>query len=859
MALVDGVQVQVGARLRVDLRMSVGQLSEKVEVSSSQPLVETDSSQRGQVISGEQIRALPLVSREYSSLALLTTGVKLAGSSLTTGNTPREGAFNVNGLRSTVNNFLIDGIDNNAYGTSNQGFSNQVMQPPPDAITEFKVVTNNMSAEYGRAAGATINVNYRSGTNTIHGTAWEFLRDTSMNATGYFKPPTGKPTLDRHQFGGVFGGPLVRNKAFFFGDYEGLRQTRRSTGFATIATPTQRQGILTVDVRDPRSGVTYPAGTAIPMTDFARKVLAGLPDSNVAGTTNNYTTLQEFTADSNKGGVKVDVQFSPAAAMFARYGMRNLTTDDQPNIPLPSGGAGNGHIYARNRQFVLGSTWTPTAQSLLEMRFGYSWTQAGKNPPSLGSGSAQDQFGIPGLPTDPRIAGGLPTQLITGYSDLGRQATNPQWQYPTVYNPKINYTWLAGAHSLKSGYEFQHILTEVQDVNPLYGRDTYNGQFSRPAGIASNNLYNLADFMLGLRAQYALSSVLVANLIRNMHFAYVQDDWRIGSNLTLNLGLRYEFSTPVLGEGQRPVQLRSGQQPHDSRERWFDLRPRADQPGSQQLRPAARLRLHDHAADGGARRLRHQLRPFQPRRRRRRPPDQRPAGRQRGRQPDRAERSDVRAGGAGIPGGPGGSVAVQPADGQHHLHARRLPLQPGAELAHLDTAGADPQHADRRRVYREPGRRPAVVRQLQPGQSEQRRRHHPAAGSPAQPGLRRHHLCVQRRQVPLQGAAGEVGMAREPRRDAAQLADACRRRRTTARSRSRTRTATSPRRRTSGTWRRTSACPTITSPTTTRRASSGRCPSAKASAGSRRHRRSSTRWSAAGSSRASTGCMPASR
>ena len=205
--------------------------SEKVEVSSSQPLVETDSSQRGQVISGEQIRALPLVSREYSSLALLTTGVKLAGSSLTTGNTPREGAFNVNGLRSTVNNFLIDGIDNNAYGTSNQGFSNQVMQPPPDAITEFKVVTNNMSAEYGRAAGATINVNYRSGTNTIHGTAWEFLRDTSMNATGYFKPPTGKPTLDRHQFGGVFGGPLVRNKAFVFGDYEGLRQTRRVDGF----------------------------------------------------------------------------------------------------------------------------------------------------------------------------------------------------------------------------------------------------------------------------------------------------------------------------------------------------------------------------------------------------------------------------------------------------------------------------------------------------------------------------------------------------------------------------------------------------------------------------------------------------
>jgi Carboxypeptidase regulatory-like domain/TonB dependent receptor-like, beta-barrel/TonB-dependent Receptor Plug Domain len=543
-AMVDQVQVQVGARLRVDLKMPVGQVSEKVEVTATQPLVETDTSQRGQVISGEQIRALPLISREYSSLALLTTGVKLAGSSLTTGNTPREGAFNVNGLRSTVNNFLIDGIDNNAYGTSNQGFSNQVMQPPPDAITEFKVVTNNMSAEFGRAAGATINVNYRSGTNTLHGSAWEFLRDTSMNATGFFKPPTGKPTLDRHQFGGVFGGPLIRNKAFFFGDYEGLRQTRRATGFASIATPAQRQGMLSVDVRDPRTGVTYPAGTPIPMTDFARKVLSGLPDTNLPGNANNYTLLQEFTADSNKGGVKVDVQVNPTTAMFARYGMRNLTTDDQPNIPLPSGGAGNGHIYARNRQFVVGSTWTPTTRSVLEARFGYSWTQAGKNPPALGSQSAFDQFGIPGLPSDSRIAGGLPTQLITGYSDLGRQATNPQWQYPTVYNPKINYTWAAGAHSLKSGYEFQKIDTEVQDVNPLYGRDTYNGSFTRPAGAAASNLYNLADFLLGLRAQYALSSVLVANLRRNMHFAYVQDDWRVGSNLTVNLGVRYEFSTP---------------------------------------------------------------------------------------------------------------------------------------------------------------------------------------------------------------------------------------------------------------------------------------------------------------------------
>jgi hypothetical protein len=223
-ALTDNVQVQVGARLRVDMQLAVGQLSEKVVVTGSSPLIETDSSQRSQVITGDQMRELALNGREYSALALLSTGVRQSALNKSTNGTPREGAFNVNGLRSTFNNFLIDGVDNNAYGTSNQGFSNQVMQPAPDAIGEFKVVTNNMSAEYGRAGGATINAAYASGTNRFQASVWEFLRDTSLNATGFFKPVNGeKPPLSRDQFGGVLGGPIVKNKAFFFGSYEGYR------------------------------------------------------------------------------------------------------------------------------------------------------------------------------------------------------------------------------------------------------------------------------------------------------------------------------------------------------------------------------------------------------------------------------------------------------------------------------------------------------------------------------------------------------------------------------------------------------------------------------------------------------------
>src|SRR5262249_8501706 len=215
------------------------------------------------------MRALALNGREYSSLALLSTGVRQSAlnKSSSANATPREGAFNVNGLRSTFNNFLIDGVDNNANGTSNQGFSNQVMQPPPDAIAEFRVVTNNQSAEYGRAAGATINVLYRSGTNQFHGDGWEFFRHDALNALPYFLPPDGKKSpLKRNQFGGVLGGPIMRNKAFFFADYEGFRQDKKQTIFSTIPTAAQDGGILGVDIRDPRTGAIYAAGTPIPMT-----------------------------------------------------------------------------------------------------------------------------------------------------------------------------------------------------------------------------------------------------------------------------------------------------------------------------------------------------------------------------------------------------------------------------------------------------------------------------------------------------------------------------------------------------------------------------------------------------------------
>ncbi len=545
-ALASNIQVNVSSRQRVDLQLAVGQVAETVEVTGAAPLVETETSQRDQVFSHLATVELPLNGREYSALVLLTSGVRAAaiGTGSPSALLPREGAFNVNGLRSTFNNFMLDGLDNNAYGTSNQGFSNQVVQPTPDSIAEFQVVTNNESAEYGRSAGATINVAYASGTNQYHLNLWEFLRNTDLNAVGFVKPRVGKQfPFHRNQFGGTLGGPIVKNRAFFFLDYEGFRQIRNIPTFLTIPTLAQRQGILPVSVTNPLTGKTYPAGTQIPASaiqPFALKVLGDLPAPSFAtdpgkAPGNNFLISQPFRYFNDKYDAKFDYQITQKINGFVRLGQRKVNDFDTPPLPAPSGGSGNSSIYVLNQQLATGINWVASASQVVEFRFGISRTRAGKSPAALGEPNALALYGIPGLPTDPRISGGLPTEQISGYSDLGRQATNPQWQYPTLYNPKVNYSKVLGRHSLKAGYEFQRVNTEVQDVNPLYGRDAYANKFSGD---------NFGDFLFGLRNQYALSTLFVANLRQNMHFLYLQDDYKLSQKLTLNLGVRYEYASP---------------------------------------------------------------------------------------------------------------------------------------------------------------------------------------------------------------------------------------------------------------------------------------------------------------------------
>ena len=550
-ALAPSVTIAVGARQRVDLGLQLGAVNETVEVSAAAAAIETDSSSRGQVINTQQIVELPLNGRNASDLALLTTGVLRAPQGA------REGSFNVNGLRSVFSNYLLDGIDNNAYGTSNNGQSNQAIQMSPDAITEFKVETNNYSAEYGRGGAATTNVVMKSGTNTLHGSVYEFNRNTVFNAVGFFKPLGGvKPPLHQNQFGLTVGGPIVKNKLFAFADYEGFRVKSGSLIFASIPTADEANGILPVAVTNPLTGVIYPANTPIPqsaMQPFARKILSQFPAPSTPGAVaNNYQSLVGVRTNSDKFDVKIDDQIRSDISGFLRVSQRKVNTATNPTIPGLNYNLGS---FSRtlNQQAATGFVWTVNPTSVLDARFAVTRVNAGGGPAIVGAANALDAYGIPGLPTGPNIVGGfniggggLPSlSLSAPFTALGRGTATPQFQNPLNFDSKLNFTKIRGKHTLKVGVEWMVLREQVLDINPFYGKESFLGGFSQPAGgPASARSYTLADLMFGLESQYVLSSSITPNFRKHFYYGYVQDDFRASSKLTLNMGLRWEYGSP---------------------------------------------------------------------------------------------------------------------------------------------------------------------------------------------------------------------------------------------------------------------------------------------------------------------------
>jgi len=581
-AIAKNITISVAGRQHIDLTLKVGQADvTTVEVSDVALQLETETSERGQNVSEYQTESLPLVSRNYSDLLGLVTGSRQAPTAATTTaitSLVRAGAYNVNGQRSMFNNYLLDGMDNNAYGESNQGFDNQIIQPPPDSINQFQVVTNNESAEYGRSSGATINVASRSGSNQFHTTLYEFNRNTEVNAYGYYKAVSNvqgqaftfpKPGFNRNQFGADFGGPIAKNRLFYFVDYEGFRQKLTPTVVLTVPTQNEINGILAVDVQDPfKPGTYYKAGTSIlkspDASPIAKQVLAyysKLPaqcqvapgtagiNTSTGLASSDCATNAPFTDNADKGDLRVDFQQSDRSSWFLKVSDRKETGINYPTLPLPLDGQTNGRIKILDQQVALGFTHTMGANKVIDARLGLSGTRAGKYTLSIGDNAIT----IPNLPNDSTVAGGLPSIGISGgFTPFGRQSTNPQWQNPSLLDPKVNFSWVRGHHSLKVGYEYEHIWMEVQDSNPLFGSFTFGKGYSACPATAGSACANTAavadtywaDFLFGTTSAYALATYFKAHLLQSMDSVYVQDDWKVNNKLTLNLGVRWEYGSP---------------------------------------------------------------------------------------------------------------------------------------------------------------------------------------------------------------------------------------------------------------------------------------------------------------------------
>lgn len=565
--------LQVDQRASLDLPLKAGQISETVEINSEASPLQTESASVGTVISQEKIVRLPLNGREFQQLALLVPGAVPAaqGSSLSF-----RGGFNVNGARESANQFLLDGVDDN-----NSSANQFTFRPSVDMIQEFKVQTSSYSAEFGRGAGAQVNIITKSGTNQYHGNLFEFVRNSAFDAKNFFDLPGTTTPFKRNQFGGTFGGPLPflnfgeggrvfnsgRNRTFFFFSYEGLRLRQGVTRSASVPTLLQREGNFSgAIIRDPllpltglcqatpanpMPGVNYQASCfpngVIPanrINPIGLAIARAFPlPNNPSDPVRNLVSTLSRPQDADQYSIRVDHRFTETANVFFRY---SVNQDQQIDVFDSLVGTINTNLpgFGRNdNQLTKSVSFSYTqifnAKTVNEFRFGYNFLKQIRAPEN--KTDFVSQFGLTGLSSDPRTFG-FPAFRITGFDPLGNNVQLPQERSDSTYQIVDNISLQRGAHTIKAGLD----LRPFRSVN--FNPGSSRGDF-RFTGTYTNSNVGLADLLLGLIAQdtRGVGSAERVRLQKSYGF-YVQDDWKVNRRLTFNLGLRYELNPPLTEE-----------------------------------------------------------------------------------------------------------------------------------------------------------------------------------------------------------------------------------------------------------------------------------------------------------------------
>jgi len=581
------VALNVQERLAVDVTLQLGARSETITVNANELQLETQTSDLGQVVDSRRATSLPLNGRNYAQLALLGAGV---APSEPGSRTETTFGFSSNGARALQNNFLLDGVDNNANLGDVLNGSSYVIQPSVDAIAEFKVQTNSYSAEFGRGNGAIMNAVIKSGTNDFHGNVYEFLRNDVFDANNFFNT-FGRQQYQQNQFGGTIGGPIIKSRLFFFTDYEGLRIRQAEPQALFIPTsdmiagnfssflgpaipgvvdcsgnPTYQgeifnsrltqvssnnaTGYCGVPIATDSSGSPtniFPSSGPSAINPVAKSLAALYPAPNYNNGGNNYFTDPKKSADQNNFDVRIDYNLSPKDSLFGRLSYENqpTLTPGPFNSYLDGGGFASGNQDNTYWSVAISETHLFKPTLINEFRFGYNHINSHRLPPYAYT-NVSGQLGLIGVPYQPGI-GGLPSISFTtdGLSSIGSSDFLPSIEKQNSYVFTDNVTWVRGKNSLKFGTEIRSEEFTIFQPSSPRGDLTFGPDLTDNPGAPGTGGEDFASFLLGLPDGGQIVNLHNVDYHRNIFAFFAQDDIQINSHLTVNVGLRYEMFRPI--------------------------------------------------------------------------------------------------------------------------------------------------------------------------------------------------------------------------------------------------------------------------------------------------------------------------
>jgi hypothetical protein len=573
------LRLSLQQRLSVNIALKPGSTTETVTVTSEEPLMQTQESSVGQTMDAQTINSIPIVGGNWLYIAQLAAGVAPPVGSRGNG----KGDFNANGQRAEQNNFILDGVDNNVNVVDFYNGASYAAQPPTDALAEFKLQTSDYSAEFGHSAGSVVNASMKSGTNNIHGSAWEYLRNTIFDAHDWNAGQLPLPPYHQNLFGATLGLPIIRNKLFLFADAQANRVAYSETSTMTVPSLLERTGDFS-ELFDPSlTGAGGPiqlyhqtadaAPVAFPTNNLASdipgvtpnaKALAILnlypkPNTNNGLLYSNNVVARPAVDNTFQWDLRMDWNISGKDTAYSRFSYWNEVGNFAPPLgPILDGGGfgddGKQKDLAQN--FMLSEThvFNPTLTN--EFRFGYNYMHTGFNQASATNAGLAASLGFGGIPGG-ALNGGLPNVSFSANGSASGIATfgGPQWsptdEHENVFQILDNVTKIAGNHSLKAGVNFQSVRFSTLQPNQSRGSYYYSGEYTSNMN-ANLTGYGLADFVLDSMYSAGLTNMVTTGNARWYDAVYAQDDWRITHRITINAGLRWDYFQPYkeVGGGQ---------------------------------------------------------------------------------------------------------------------------------------------------------------------------------------------------------------------------------------------------------------------------------------------------------------------